>query len=505
MNQFLQPLFFLSLLLSVILSWFVLFSGNSSTMAFYVGAFALVLGFFYIFLQFTKEWKTFDKTSRWAFAISIIGFLFLLALYNPGLFCYDTFNVIHSVSEGHFSSWHSMSYSLLVGSARILSSNVITLSLLQIFLLHLIFCEARKLTKKFPEKSLALFPFVWLGLFCLPFANFLIIFFSRDVIFSLLMTYSFFYLANIILQKKNLNKLEIFGLVLLLFFICELRQDARLIPIFVCLVLYAGRFIPKKAALLSLLGVYFGIAVTTFTFQKGGENPFSTQYKLTSIANPLNEIIYKHYQNINDVDRNALDQVIEYQAFTERHDPYEINLIHEGHYRKEVSDQAWRDFVRTYLKLLSEYTDTFLQNRIHLILTSFNLQPDSYYFEDGFSRFDSNVYYQKMAEEHSLVRIPFLTEVRKFYSEIYQSRNILWHSPLILTLVLIMLLYRFYQKKDFWWIALFLAFSSRLPIVFLMSPAAQFKYYYSFTLMVLALSVVFISRFLSRFKVFKNL
>ena len=443
----------------------------------------------------------FSKKDKFAFLIFlwfVTWFSFWLYGQYPGFLFSDSLVVIRQMQELNFTNWFSALHPFVHLLLFQFIPHPIAIPIFQLLLTSFAFTYSLTLLYNFYPSKWILFLSICILSFSAPIIG-LTLFYTRDTIFGIIHFLLAIVIFKLFLTKKKIDFKQTLWISLLTLFLALYRGEGFIVLIFVCLCfyfLYKNRLKKFIITVLSLLILFFSLnsALPLILKAKSDGN-----YKLTLILNPLGYFVQNNYYTQSPQrDKEIISNVLDYEKVKQLSTPYEIPVYWAGGWYWQKTNDDFRKLYNLYNRILLENIPLFLANRIQTFLASSGFTEQGLTYEDwlGNERLPEsmevskqfNLYFKPSEKLHEIQKNILLKT--KIYNGFLNGKNLFWNFMPHLTLILIIfLLYK--------WIP-YTALASglilcRVPILFLINPASQFKYYYSvylFGSIVLFLAIV---------------
>lgn len=424
-----------------------------------------------------KILKQSTSLSRIFIFLSCSIWLALAVLQHPGYVNFDTFSLQDLLGNGELSTWNTLMYSIIVKALFAADKSLFLLTLLHVFIFIgcLIKCIHISPLRKWWSLPLVI------ALTLLPLVQASVLYISRDNLFGLLVSYLLLCLAEKYFNKQSYNGTFILKTLLLTFVASEVRQDAKLLLLaYPFLIFTLDRSYPKLRKYLAVGALFaFSIAVNLGLLVKG-LYVTNQHYQFTGVIHPINYIVHLRHDEIPSEQREAIQKVVDFDSLRE-YDPQSILPFHRGKFTLPVGLDDWRSFTRVYRDLVLKYPQDFITERFHVLNATFNLEGNPFIFPDEFEM--TAELPQQVRARYQLQRWNFWPEFRQQHTHFLLNSmfynnlcRILFGGPLVLFILAgALALWRSPFRLYYWVATLF--YCSRFPVVFLMAPEPQLKYY----------------------------
>ncbi len=413
-----------------------------------------------------------------------------MAAHYPGLYINDTFFDFKNALAGELSDWHSYLYSLLFNAAFSLTPNLSLLGWFQIFL----FSTICAWLFSFPSPSRRTHCLIWPLFFCFvisPVNGAFAIFYNRDPLFSWLLIAFLFMLFRFLLNAPQ--KIDLAKLVLMSSILFTLRVDflpiALLWPV---AVISQKSFQLKKSVAFCLatlaLHLFFSVAVPASI----NLNPISDRYRLTATLNSLSYIIRNGDDAVESQipphHRENIERIVSLEVLKADHDDYEIPVFHQRLFNQSFTHDEFRSYLNSWLFLIWQNPTLFMEGRWRLFIHMIGTTSQDVPWNDELSLpvRSQNDIHKSMVRRLDLKKAPLadgLPPLLEHGSFSLAQGRYGWLTKIILMTALPGLMILLLGPLFIWRTPIFavvcLIFASRIGVVFLTAPAAQFKYIYS--------------------------
>ena len=459
-------------------------------------------------IDFNEKQKSFFLIFIWF----LIWYGFWFIIYYPGSYTTDTLEVIEQFSYMKITDWFSYLHPLLylflyqfypkliiIGISQILLCSFVYADIISYFYSRFIFKPIWKIS------MFSLFVALFSSITSITYYTF---FYMRDIPYGILHLYLAFYLFKICLDEgtRKLSKKQlivVFGLSMVLS-IYRGEGWIVLVTILFCLLLY-GKFTLKFFAKISVfsLCVFFVLNFLVPTFLNV-QPTRKNYYNLNLVAYPLGFILREgeHYISTNyKKDEEILSKVIDVKEIQKYTNCYGIlqyqpgSKYWKGH--RQVTDEEWVDFYKRTYKIFIENPHLFLAARVA------NFVSHLFVFKDRGERInDKGRFWLNYNEcNNNILTFPKLHPGFVFESKprwcnkiplCYKNNGVCgytnfmildkysmewhWNSTIALLLAILVLCLYKYMPVSAIASAVILC---RIPLVFLTSPFAFFRYIFS--------------------------
>lgn len=404
----------------------------------------------------------------------------------PGLLNIDSFENLAIARLGKISPWVSYPYSLFLILMQSITSNPglipILMATVTACLLAVFFSWAWFRTPH--RKTLLLFYFLLLAA---PLNAVLVLWINRDTFFTLLHVACALYFFFLVFDLRASGRKALRGEVTILSLLTVLTAQVRMESLILLLVVPTLFFLLVKdhanSRRLGVAMVAVVIPLTLLALPTYRSPDLSRSYSITTVVNPLSFFLVREYRSEDkDADRAAIDAVIDYNLLRSAQNDYEIDAFHLGGARPNPTDEELKAFFRTHYKIVWDNLGLFLENRLRLLVGIMGVPRRTYFYQDGLSQ--PQEFLRTRREALGIQKAPLSPALQR-WTATYLTASLRLPEP-------------FFFFVSTAWIALFLCLAAlagfrqipvtaataaiilcRLPGLFLLSPAAHFKYVYS--------------------------
>jgi len=408
----------------------------------------------------------------------------IVALW-PGILMTDSVDVVFNSRRGVVYEWFSSLYSLLNIAILDVVPHVAALGAVHILLTAGTFAYASSLLAR---RGAGTAPLVAVNLLAAISAPVVVtsLLYSRDTLFGLLHVLLALYVADAVAVRRSLSRGGLVAVAGLTGALSVLRGDGLALLIVVPLVLLLLR--PGRRAALAGAGAFAAAALAfhvvlpaTVTIDPKVPNAYELSLRTNQLGAVLNT---DFYSETSEQDLATLGRVIDVEAFKALSTPVEIPAYWEGRWNRQATDADFAAFTRVADRLLRDNAGTVLDNRVRTFGATSGLAPGAF---TGAPAGAAAERHDWIAEPAGMTgsppwpglyeRLASVLRESSAYRGVASYRSALqWNLvPWLVLLAAVLLAYRRLRFE-----ALFaLIVLSRVPLVFLAAPAAQFKYYYS--------------------------
>ena len=421
--------------------------------------------------------------------IFFVWFLFLSALLTvvwPGYLMTDSHAAflygLQSPMELWLGFFTPFFYSITIQAIP----NIAAIAILQIIIAAAVFTYCIQTLLLVTKKNT---PAIVFSLFIIfsPSIIFNLLLLSRDTVFSLLVLWvSAFVIKRYKSREENLSEYYVAGIVAGL--IVAIRGDGWLVlaPLVVSLFLITRNrlLILKLSAATFLIITIFGFLLPIYIGYH--ENEFS--YRVANTINPLGYVV----QSKNHTDKNGnlalIAQVVDIEKIKREQTPYEITAWWNGKVIKDgIAERQKSDYIFSVGSFLLENVGIYFAGRMETFFAATGFHQNGFRYADTY-RTDWRLSPQSRNINLDTGR-PFPQAFEYLNGLLVNSTNyhgvnisgsvVFWNFlPWLAILLICIFLYPFIPGIA---LASFVIVC-RVPVVFLLAPASQFKYYLSIEL-----------------------
>ncbi len=411
-------------------------------------------------------------------------FTFWLIGQYPGYIMTDSYETIFQVMNLDFTNWFSSIHPFLYLILFQIIPHPIVVPIFQIILSSIIF----SLIINKIYKVLGLVPALFLFLLIFSSVPIIVntIFYTRDTIYGVLHLLLIYFIFDS-LTTDNTTQKRLICIISISLLLSIYRSEGILLLFLVPFSFFIMKKISfKKTLIISVTSILFFIPLS-FTLDKLLSIKNVGNYKLTLIMNPLGYLIQNNYFTVSgEKDMEIISNVLDVPKVKELSTPYEIPAYWAGAWDWKKSDKDYSKLYQLFFRMVGDNIPLFINNRILNFLASTGFSDSGgLYYLDGAKWSTENKSYQLIQEKFALKNDLF-PNVKSFQNKIIEftlkfkgangGRILFWNFvPFIAILSLLILLYKWVPISSICSIIILY----RVPIIFLISPGSQFKYYYS--------------------------
>lgn len=464
------------------LSGFNLFQDSSFTRISYLFFAGFLAFLFFLAKDAVKQFRSIKTVGfKLVFVVVIMIFFFGFWLCFPGLMVIDDAAAAKEIFAGHPYTWLSLSYAFLLAGGYMLVGQVGFIPVLSITLYGYLLLRAFRLID---DADLAV-KWKWLCVLLLaalslnPIMQGLLVFHSRDIIFSLAATF----VGLLFFERKEWSNKEIFFLSALIVYLSDLRADGKLYLVVVPLLFLFAKIWTRRQAILSYVSLAaIGLIYLLIIPWWLDARTITIGYKVTAWVMPLSQIYHDIGAKNIDPEINAkINPVLDVEKLENNFSPVDIDPFHAGAFNSATTPEQWFEFQSAAVKLISEHLDLYVKNRVNLFSTMLNVSAnETFIYYDDFH--GSN---ETSLKIRSLLLQPegdysFNGVSKKYYNFLGwwgRSKNILIQIFNSLALPLVFCLYclRYFRSRpEFFCFSILVLV--RIPIIFFLAPASYTRY-----------------------------
>lgn len=456
---------------------------------------------FLLLKEIYLSFKILKTSGRAEFIFVFLVYLISFYILFPGLVDGDTRFILMSTRENNYADFFGIFFSAIINLYDTLNILFYPAAICQIILAMFCFIKIIEITDVKNTQAQAFFiKTIRLIFFISPLTLGLVLYDSRDALIALALGSFFLYVYT----KKSLESNRYPYLLLLIFFIiCNLRQEAVVILFMAPALLYLFKIFSKKKALKMLVGIIILTSLNktliSIFFKKPINDPV---HILTAVLNPLGDILYKvDFKEFDKKDLENIDRIVSIECFKTNYDPLEIMPFHKGCVKQVLRNQT--AFYLSVAKIFFNNFSILAENRINVFLNAANFKNKGYVtFSNDYHSFD----WKKLLPASNTEEYKKALSSKYFTFLINSVRNQFDYIRIILfsllsSFVVIFLCILGFTKDKLIKTALWLI-STRAVVIFLLSPAAYFKYYHSLYFVCGLIGLLIVSRTLNANKLY---
>jgi len=414
--------------------------------------------------------------------------LWLLAQW-PGIVVDDSMDMVQNASQGVVYDWFSYLHSVYTLALFDLVPHVAAYGVFQVALTAGVFAYATQLVA---ARTRSRAPVVVMTLVLALSMPVIVetIQYTRDTPFAVLHLLVALYVAHTVAVRCGLSRGGLAGLAVLVGFLSAYRGDGMVllvvVPVLLALLLRPGRraLAGGAVAFAAAFALFHAVLPSLLVVRDSGR-----AYEMTLRLNPLGAVLQTDfYSPDKERDLRELGAVIDVEKVKEVQDATNVEGYWGGHWNREAPEPQWEAFKAASTRVLLNNPMTVLANRTSTFLSSTSLAPGSLHGPE---------YVTDRAADRQLERrgdlAPYVTAtppVLRLYTPSLETirwatdfegvglsgRALHWNFlPWLLVLAACLLAPRRLRFEA----VLAAIVLSRVPLVFLLSPVAQYKYYYS--------------------------
>lgn len=265
-----------------------------------------------------------------------------------------------------------------------------------------------------------------------------------------------------------------------------------------------GRRALSAAAVMFLVAAVYGV----FLPAQLGDHKDDFNYNVANTLNPLGYVLQSRFHTDRLGNVSHIAKVVDVDKIVKLQTPYEIPAWWEGDIVEQPGDsKERRDYMRHVAGLLRENIGIFLAGRVETLVAAAGMAQEGFRFGDAFVQgwpigwlpprsvnldLDAGRPFPKIAEALR----GFLYRTTLYHRSGFSGSVLCWNFLPWLVILLCAPYFRT-EYRGLMWVVLIGC--SRVPIVFLGAPAAQFKYYLPVYMLGTLLFVILVAHVLSVF------
>jgi hypothetical protein len=419
----------------------------------------------------------------------------------PGLPMSDTVSVVGTAHEGRISEWFSAIYALLAISTLDVVPHVAAMVVLQIAVTAALMAYASALLLRRTSRRLPLLALNLVAAVSAPLiVNSLMV--TRDALFGAVHVMLALYVADAVV-RRSISRGGLAGVVLVTGFLSVLRGDGIALLLAVPLVLLALRPTRRQiavgaAAFLASFALFAAVLPAVLKIDPGTPHA----YQLTLRVNPLAAVLNSDfYSPSKEADLAALGRMIDVEAFRQRATPGGIPAYWAGSWNHAASDADYEAFRTVADRLLLDNAGIVLGNRLQAFTIAGGLGTGQF-TGTSIATATAREQGQGASGEPGLGGAPPSASLYNAAADPLREsgayRGLLsWRAALqwnfLPWLLLLAAVLPFWRRARMEAIVALIVLS-RVPLVFVAAPAAQYKYYYSVLLGGLVVAALLLAR-----------
>lgn len=415
---------------------------------------------------------------------TVYGGLWLLAMW-PGLVMTDTHAQVVYIQSGTVWDWFSYLHSVLNMMVFDVVPHVAAFGPLQVLGMAGLMAFASAVLLEVRHNIPALAAMNAIAALSAPVVvNTLL--YSRDTPYTLGLVALALYLGRSLVLKRRISPQGVAGVALATGFLAAYRGDGVallvVVPLVLLLVLRPSRgAIVRGAGAFAASVLLFFVVLPHLVFDVYSD---PHRYELSLKINPLGAVLQSNFYSQNkDEDLRQLGRVIDVEGVKELSEPSEITPFWLNKWNPEASEDDWKAFNQTADRLLRENAWTVFANRIETFGAATGLAPGQFATAPLYR---ANRFSYVGIEEGIKADAPFpglydkgatiISRTKAFTGAISTHSAIHWNFlPWMFVLLVALALWRRLPLEA----VVAAVLLSRVPLIFIAAPAAQFKYYYS--------------------------
>ena len=314
--------------------------------------------------------KRFNKRDLIIFLIPALIFSFYLAVFNPGIATYDTFNQLHQISTGYFTNWHPFFHTFINMLCLKVYPSTISICIFQILVFSSMWTIICKYTRDDDIQSNKIFKLqmiITLIICLIPINALYSITIWKDILFSYCLMFLCF-LVYVMIDKKGIVNYKFIILIsLIMAFISQLRGNGMYV-ILVAIVIYSVYLFMKKnikmSILLPVLTVIFILLISSLNIVYDVHDN-EKDALMTKTAHMLAD--YELNLDMDEADRQQIYVLLNKDKIKDNYKPTGSDRIFAISNHSEVKNNKG-----TYISLAFKYS---LANPLHCLQYLFESSP----------------------------------------------------------------------------------------------------------------------------------
>jgi hypothetical protein len=403
----------------------------------------------------------------------------------PTLLDFDITETLKGAGRLHFGTWFSYLNNLSVSILMKMRLTLGGISVLTSFIIWLGLNIYFKFINKLHQNKFNLF-FCFLILLN-PLIAYSCHFLSRDLYSSLLLTsfgITFIYIS-IVYAKKEIKinyQLIIFYIIGIL--ASELRREA-IIPVLIIFIVFFKYNNFNKSNIMRSIVILFSLKMLSFGLLKivnPGEDK-NTYLKIkVSVSHIISSIIHSEYSSEDhSQDKKDISKFFDFDKMVNLHTEYQVTPFHRGAFIN-TDNYDLTGLLRLTFRLIKNNPYKFLQSRAKLFLSIVGIGKNSYLFGEHIYKLKKNndfahrfniSEFQSYITPRSKLNFEYFNRLHPKHLMTIPVISIFFYTitPIIILFLIVLL----FKKLKFSSVVSF-AMLLKLPVLFLLAPANQFKY-----------------------------
>lgn len=304
------------------------------------------------------------------FLIPVIIFSVYLAVFNPGIATYDTFNQLHQIASGQFTNWHPFFHTFITMLCLSVYPSTISVCILQILVfstMWMVICKYHRDDELQITKPFRLQVIVTLIVCLIPINALYSITLWKDILFSYFLMFLCFLIKVMIDRNGAVDYRFIIFLSVVMAFVAQLRGNGMYV-VGVSLIIYCAYLFIKKnrkmAVLLPVVTITFILLISSLNIVYDVHDN-EKDALMTKTAHMLAD--YDLNLEIEDGDREKIHELLDANRINDSYIPTGSDRIWA------ISNYKLFDEAKgTYIGLAIKYS---LRNPLHCIQYLFSSSP----------------------------------------------------------------------------------------------------------------------------------
>ena len=313
-------------------------------------------------MGFISEIKKLNYNDLKIFLIPVIIFSIYLAVFNPCIATYDSFNQLHQIASGHFTNWHPFFHTFIDMLCLKVYPSPISICIFQILVfstMWTIICKYNRDDNIQTDNTFKLQVIFSLIICIIPINAMYSITLWKDVLFSYFLMFLCF-LAKVLIDKEGQVSYKFIILIsLVMAFVAQLRGNGMYVSLIAMVIYSIYLFIKKNikmSALLAILTITLILLIASLNIIYDVEDN-EKDAMMTKVVHVLAD--YDLNLELEDADRNKIHELIDKDKIKDYYKPTGSDPILAISKFKEFDNVK-----ETYVGLVIKYS---LRNPLHCI------------------------------------------------------------------------------------------------------------------------------------------
>ncbi len=304
--------------------------------------------------QIQLELEKLNKRDLIIFLIPFIIFSIYLAIYNPGILTIDSFNQLHQIATGQYTTWHPFFHTFIEMLCLKIYASPLSVGILQILVFSTMWMIICKYLRDDSQKSdLYTIQVIFTAIISLiPINAIYAITLWKDVLFSYNILFLCFLIKVMTDRKGKVDYKFIIVMAIIMAFIAGLRHNGIYVVVvsLIAAIIYLYKKNPteKMHLVLPALAVVFILLITSLNVAYDVED---TQRDALFVKNAHMLADYDLHLDMDDADRNKLYEMI---------NESQINTSYNIYYADPISwisnQQVYDSNAGDYLSMAFKYS-----------------------------------------------------------------------------------------------------------------------------------------------------